>query len=180
MYFIAIVLPDDLNKKVLKWKNFMHEKFRCKVGLKSPAHITFIPPFWMHEEKEQRLTDDIDAMSLSAQPFTILTNNFAAFKLRTIYVDVVVNEKLKSLKAAIDKFFSETDYKIKTESRPFHPHITIATRDLHKKDFHEAWTFFETKKFKAEWEGNTLSVLKHNSKNWEVIHTSWFKKVTIK
>ena len=51
MYFIAIVLPDELNKKVLKWKNFMHDKFGCKVGLKSPAHITFIPPFWMHEER---------------------------------------------------------------------------------------------------------------------------------
>ena len=47
----------------------------------------------------------------------------------------MVNEKLRSLKAAIDKFFSEKDYKIKTESRPFHPHITIATRDLLRKIF---------------------------------------------
>ena len=115
-------------------------------------------------------------MSLSARPFTIATKNFSAFKPRTIYVDVVVNEKLRSLKAAIDKFFSEADYKIKIESRPFHPHITIATRDLHKKDFHEAWTFFETKKFQGEWEANALSVLRHNSKNWDVIHTSAFKK----
>ena len=144
MYFIAMVLPGELNKKVLKWKNFMHEKFGCKVGLKSPAHLTLIPPFWMPEEKEQRLTADIDAISSSAQPFTIATKNFSAFKPRTIYVDVVVNEKLRLLKAVIDKFFSDADYKIKMESRPFHPHITIATRDLHKKHFHEAWTLFAT------------------------------------
>jgi 2'-5' RNA ligase len=153
----------------------MHERFGCKVGLKSPAHITLIPPFWMHEEREQRLTADIDAISLSAQPFTIATNNFSAFKPGTIYVDVVVNEKLRWLKAAIDKFFSETDYKIKIESRPFHPHITIATRDLRKKDFNEAWTLFETKKFKAEWEADALCLLRHNSKNWDVIHTAAFK-----
>ena len=139
MYFIAIVLPGELNKKVLKWKNFMHEKFGCNVGLKSPAHLTLIPPFWMPEKEEQRLMADIDAISSSAQPFTIAIENFSAFKPATIYIDVVPNEQLSSLKADIDKFFSEADYKIKTESRPFHPHITIATRDLHKKHFHEAW-----------------------------------------
>lgn len=175
MYFIAIVLPDELNKKILKWKNFMHEKFGCKVGLKSPAHITLIPPFWMHEEKGQALIADIDVISLSVQPFTIAIRNFSAFKPRIIYVDVVVNEELRLLKSAADKFFSNTDYKIKTESRPFHPHITIATRDLHKKAFHEAWPLFETKKFKAEWGANGLSLLRHNSTNWDVIYASTFK-----
>src|SRR5215218_4439421 len=104
MYFVAIVLPDELNKKVLKWKNYMYEKFGCKVGLKSPAHITLIPPFWMHEEKEPEFLSDIDDISLSARPFTIEIKNFSAFKPRTIYVDVVANEKLRSLKAAVDKF----------------------------------------------------------------------------
>ena len=174
MYFIAIVLPGEVNEKVLKWKNYMHEKFDCKVGLKSAAHITFVPPFWMHEEKEQELITDIDAISSSVQPFTIITKNFSAFKPRTIFVDVVLSEELISLKAAVDKFFLKKDYKIKTEIRPFHPHITIATRDLFKKDFYEAWTFFETKKFQAEWEAGGLSVLRHNSKNWDVIHTSAF------
>ncbi len=176
MYFIAIVLPGELNKKVLKCKNYMHEKYGCKVGLKSPAHITFIPPFWMEQEKEQQLIADIDAISSSAQPFTVATNNFSAFKPKTIFVDVVVNEELRSLKAAIDKFFSQVDYKIKIETRPFHPHITIATRDLRKKDFHEAWALFETKKLKAEWEANGLSLLRHNQKDWNVIHTSTFKR----
>jgi len=106
MYFIGIVLPDELNKKVLKWKNFMHEKFGCKVGLKSPAHITLIPPFWMHEEKEQELIADVDAISLSTQPFTIAIKNFLAFKPRTIYIDVVASEELRLLKSAVDKFFS--------------------------------------------------------------------------
>ena len=122
MYFIAIVLPEALNKKVLKWKKFMHQNYGCEVGLKSPAHITLIQPFWMHEEREPGLIADIDTISSSAQPFTIVTNKFLAFKPRTIYIDVVVNEELRSLKAAIDKFFSEADYKIKIESRPFHPH----------------------------------------------------------
>ena len=78
------------------------------------------------------------------------------------------------MKATVNEFFSQADYKIKIETRPFHPHITIATRDLHKKDFNEALTFFERKKFKAEWEAGGLSLLRHNSKNWDIIYTSRF------
>jgi 2'-5' RNA ligase len=176
MYFIAIVLPEHLNKKVLHWKNFMHEKYNCKVGLKSPAHITLIPPFWMQPESEQQLISDIEAISSSVQPFTVETKNFSSFKPRTIFIDVVVGKELKSLKEIVDKFFLQASYKMKIDTRPFHPHITIATRDLHKKDFHEAWPVFETKKFSAEWEASGLSLLRHNSINWDVIHTSEFKK----
>ena len=175
MYFIAIVLPDELNKKVQKWKELMHEKYGCTIGLKSPAHITFIPPSWMEEEKEQQLIADVDTISSSVHPFTIAINNFSAFKPRTIFADVVVNNELRSLKAAVDTFFLKSAYKIKIDSRPFHPHITIATRDLHKKDFQEAWPMFETKRFKAEWEANGLSVLRHNKARWEVIRTSKFR-----
>ena len=89
---------------------------------------------------------------------------------------MAVDEELKTLKATIDKFFSKADYKIKIDTRLFHPHITIATRDLHKKDFHEAWLLFETKKFKAEWEADALSLLRHNSAYWDVIHYSPFSE----
>ena len=152
----------------------MNEKYGCAVGLRSPAHITLIPPFWMGEQKEQQFIKDIDAISLSAHPFTMAINNFSAFKPRTIFVDVVVNEELQSLKVAVDTFFSQSEYKVKIDSHPFHPHITIATRDLHKKYFHEAWAMFETKKMKGEWEAKGLSVLRHNRVNWEIIYTSWF------
>ena len=130
----------------------------------------------MDEEKEQQLLADVDTISLQVQPFTISLNNFSAFKPRTIFVDVVVNEELRSLKADVDAFFSKSGYKIKIDSRPFHPHITIATRDLHKKDFQEAWPLFGTKKFKGGCEATGLSVLRHNGSSWDVIHTSVFKK----
>ena len=55
MYYLAIVCPDELNKKILSFKLWMQEKFDCKVALKSPAHITLIPPFWFAAEEEDIL-----------------------------------------------------------------------------------------------------------------------------
>ena len=63
MYFIAIVLPQTLDEKIVKYKKWMAENYSCKVGLKSPAHITIAPPFWMNEELQQVLADDIERIS---------------------------------------------------------------------------------------------------------------------
>jgi len=176
MYFIAIVLPQDLNEKVLQYKNLMFEKYNCRVGLKSPAHITLIPPFWMEEEKQERLIADINSLSNRVKPFLISTNNFSAFKPKTIFVSTAPNEQLNHVKMATDEFFRNNFfYNIKIETRPFHPHITIATRDLYKKSFHEIWPWFAEKKFEEEWTAGGISVLKHNKKNWDVIYTSQFK-----
>ena len=178
MYFIALVLPSELNKKILQYKLWMEEKYGCKVGLKSPAHITILPPFWMNEQNEKQLISDLDSLANEQQSFSIATNNLAAFKPRTIFLAVSPNKTLDEIKQASDKYFTnKLLYKMKFDSRPFHPHITIATRDLHKKAFHEAWPYFENKEFLETWQANGISLLRHNKKNWDVIHTSQFKNL---
>ena len=175
MYFIALVLPSALNQKVLHLKNFMHERYDCKVGLKSPAHITLIPPFWMEEDREVELFYDVGQLAKKFSPFIIQTKNFSAFKPRTIFIEVEKNIALNRLKENVDNFFKlNNSYKIKVDSRPFHPHITIATRDLFKKSFHEAWPVFEKEIFEEEWIADGLSILRHNKKNWDVVYTSQF------
>lgn len=178
MYFIALVLPLHLNEKILKYKNMMLEKFHCKVGLKSPAHITLIPPFWMEEEKEQRLIADIEALSQCFHFFPIQTKNFSAFQPRTIFVAVAPNDLLNEIKKATDEFFRNNSYyPIKVETSAFHPHITIATRDLYKKNFFEICPWFAEQKFSEQWIAEGISLLRHNKKNWDVIFTSQFQSV---
>jgi 2'-5' RNA ligase len=175
MYFVALVLPDELNHEILKWKHYMHERFQCSVGLKSPAHITLVPPFWLDEAKENNLLADLNNIVENHHPFTIKTKNFSVFKPRTIFIDVEKNEALGNLKEKVDLSFKNKElYSIKTDNRPFHPHITIATRDLFKKSFYEAWPVFEKERFEKKWQAAGISVLRHNKKNWDVIYTSQF------
>ncbi len=178
MYFIALVLPAHLNEKVLKHKHMMFEKYNCKVGLKSPAHITLVPPFWMEEEKQDQLIIDIDVVSSHLSPFHLSTADFSAFKPRTIFIAVSPSEQLNGLKKPIGDFFKQhPSYPVKIDTKPFHPHITIATRDLYKKSFYEIWPWFAEKKFRESWTAEGISLLKHNKKNWDVLHTSQFKNL---
>jgi 2'-5' RNA ligase len=177
MYYMAIVLPEELNKEVLEYKQYMLDKFNCKVGLKSPAHLTIIPPYWMHRDKEAALLSQLDTLCQQEVNFTINTKNFSAFKPRTIFIDVEVDQNLQQFKKTVDRFFLDhKDFGAKVETRPFHPHITIATRDLYKKSFSEAWTYFEPKEFSTTFPANGLSTLRHNGRSWDVIHTSLFRE----
>ncbi|HZH64310.1 MAG TPA: 2'-5' RNA ligase family protein [Flavisolibacter sp.] len=174
MYFTAIVLPQHLDEKIFLYKKWMQEKYNCKVGLKSPAHITISPPFWMDESKEQALIHDVEKMCAETVAFDVTTNNFSAFAQRTLFIAVEENQKLKDFKQRSDAFFRNSSYGMKSETRPFHPHITIATRDLHKKDFLEAWDYFKNKIFREDFLATGLSLLKHNGKVWEVAYMAKF------
>ncbi|HJS54817.1 MAG TPA: hypothetical protein VJ765_09745, partial [Chitinophagaceae bacterium] len=71
MDYIAIVAPKAIHQQVLRWKNFFKENFGSVVALRSPAHITLIPPFWMKEELENVLINDINEFSITKTKFEI-------------------------------------------------------------------------------------------------------------
>ena len=175
MYFIAIVAPEEINQQVLKWKTFFKEHYKCSVALRSPAHITIIPPFWMNEGLENNLINSIQKFSITKNKFEVTLKDFQAFKLKVIFVDVVKSEILNGLyQSFVDFIYSQSKFPIKKEDRPFHPHVTLATRDLYKKAFQEAWEIFSKKKYEAFWIVNGISLLRNNKKNWDVIFTSQF------
>lgn len=175
MYFIALVAPKEINEDVLKWKQLMKERFGCLVALRSPAHITLVPPFWMDPGLERKLEEAIDNFAREQTPFEISLHNFAAFKPRVIYVDVPSAKPLEILHNKLFRFlFDFNSFPLEKEERPFHPHVTLATRDLHKKSFHEAWEIFKEKSYEASWSVNNISLLRHNQKNWDVTFTSQF------
>jgi len=172
MYFIALVAPNEINDEVLIWKQLIKDRFGSVVALRSPAHITLVPPFWMDQPLEKQLQTVISNFSLQQNPFDVTLRDFGAFKPRVIYVDVLENNSLRMLHDRLLQLLNT--FPIEKEDRPFHPHVTIATRDLHKKSFRDAWEVFKEKKYDAPWLVNSISLLKHNQKNWDVIFTSRF------
>lgn len=175
MYFIALVAPEEINSHALKWKRYLFEKYGCSVALRSPAHITLIPPFRMKGEVENKLINMISVFSETKDPFVIQLENYSCFQPRVLFIDVIPNENLNKLAASIQTYIGSSELiPVKKDNRPFHPHITLATRDIYKKAFHEAWEQLSTKKYSAEWIVNSISLLKHNGSTWDVIHTTEF------
>lgn len=175
MYFIALVVPEELNRLVLVFKEYMREHYGCKAALRSPAHITIIPPFWMDEELEVHLAEKINEVAKDLDPFFLQHNGFSSFPSKTIFIGVKSNALLDQLHKEVNSFFrSHPDFRMKFDDRPFHPHVTVATRDLTKRSYQEAWQYFKEKKFQKEWMCSSISLLALSETGWETLHVSQF------
>lgn len=167
-YFIAIVIPEPVYGQIEALKQELYEQRGLKGGLRSPAHITLHRPFTWKENKEGVLIEKLREFR-NTTSFEISLENFAFFEPRVIYVNVAPNENLNALYTKL-KQFAKKDLRLFNEwedERGFHPHITIANRDLKKPTFYELQKEFEQKVFKAEFKYERLSLLKMN-KSWEV------------
>jgi len=172
LHFIAIVAPEDINSKVLEWKYYMRDHFKCKVALKSPAHITLISPFGMPDGLQAELQELLLPFAARQQGFPIQLKNFAAFKPRVIYVDVLPSEPLNELRTALEAALLQSNrFPIKKEERSFHPHVTIANRDLRKEDFPLAWQHFQQITYEASFMASAIALMRHNGHIWEIAHS---------
>src|SRR5438128_127803 len=110
---LAIVAPAEIDAEVKQWKKYMQEEFGCEVALKSPAHITLIPPFNISKHKSTLLEQELIAFAAAYLDFTIHLKNFSAFAPRVIYVDVIKNHLLTTLKEDLEALLIKASYPVK-------------------------------------------------------------------
>lgn len=169
-YFIAIVLPEPIQSEIEMVKQELFEQFGLKGALRSPAHITLHRPFERKEEKERIIIDNLHKFEFG-DAFELELKNYNCFAPRVIYVDVLKNELLVDLHKRL-KYFAQENLKLLNEvedMRGFHPHATIAFRDLRKNKFEEVWMRFKERTYQASFEVKGFSLLRLESK-WEEIH----------
>ena len=178
MYYLAFVCPEQVDEKVRQFKLWMQEMFGCKAALKSPAHITLIPPFWYDESVENILLDLISSFHSDLEKLEIQLQGFSHFAKRVLFVNVLPNPGLNEIRRQTLLHFKKSlgDI-IKEETRPFTPHITIANRDLKPADFDKAWAHFMNRKFQVVFETQQISLLKLSREKWNIIAVDKWKKL---
>jgi len=170
MYYVAIVCPPNVDEKVLHYKNWMKEQFDCIVALKSPAHITMIPPFWLEETRQETLLQTLASFESPLQELEIILDGFSHFGKRVLFIQVKKNLLLSGIKKQTEDHFIKTfSHTIRPDERDFHPHITIANRDLSPSAFTKAWEYLSGKEFGETFATKTISLLKLIDRKWQLI-----------
>ena len=168
LYLIALVPHEELREQVKELKLEMKERYHASHALKAPAHITLQMPFRRDEEFEETLTRELDLFAAGQKSFKIEINGFDAFPPRVLFLKIDNHSAVIDLHSDLQPVLREnlglSDKEIMDR---FHPHLTIATRDLSKKMFHKAWPEFKERKFRATFTADRLHLLKHNGKNWD-------------
>lgn len=169
LYFIALLLPEPLAKELRGLKELFRDKYQSKASLNSPPHITLYMPFRWPDKKKELLVQALNDLAQKHTAFKTQLEDFGAFSPRVIFADVKPNPELEELQKDMIRVGKRAlkleggDYK----NRAFHPHITLAFRDLKKARFFEAWDDFKARSFKADFEVNKFYLMKHNGTLWQ-------------
>lgn len=168
-YFIAIVPPEPSLSAIQKIKKDVFDTYGTKGALRSPGHITLHMPFSWEENKEEKLIAGLQSFRFE-KDITIQLKNFDCFEPRVIFIDVIKNTILEELQKSLVQhvkkqlqLFNQAD-----DMRGFHPHITIAFRDLKKPVFYKAWEEYKAKEFSAEFLSSSCCLLKQVGQQWEI------------
>lgn len=169
LYFIAIVPPSPIFEQATVLKNHFKENYQSKASLNSPPHITLHMPFEWRVKKEEELVSKLSMFSKSNKMFELELHDFACFAPRVIFINVLENEKLRNFQRDLHKFCKVELNIFNSQYRdlPFHPHMTLAFRDLKKLMFEKAWEEFKSKEFSGSFSADNFTLLKHNGEVWE-------------
>lgn len=168
-YFIALMLPPPLMEEAEALKEELRQKHGLRGALRSPSHITLHRPFSWPEEKETVLVQKLKEFDFGPEFETVL-KDFGFFEPRVIFIHVLSNPALDDLHQRL-KRFAVRELKLFNEAedlRGFHPHVTIANRDLKKPKYYELQPQYASRKFDGAFACSGISLLKLGNK-WEVI-----------
>lgn len=170
LFFVALVLPEELQAAINVFKQDIHLRFGTKAALKVMPHLTLFPPFSFDAEKKRLLDAALKQAAQASSVFPVHLKHFNCFPPRTIFVALEENQQLRMLeKATVAVFSDPKGINAKKDSRPFHPHVTIANRDWTPDLFSKAWDEYRGKEFDAIFTAKTISLLQLENGKWKIV-----------
>ncbi|NMB00615.1 MAG: RNA 2',3'-cyclic phosphodiesterase [Firmicutes bacterium] len=117
-FFIGIRLPQELEETCERYR-------RMFKAPRTVAHITLIAPFtW---EKSKKDLETVLKMAVRSNgPFHITGSDLGSFGTKVLFINVDLNRELSSLQEALARSLRTEG--VLVDDRPYHPHITLATR----------------------------------------------------
>ena len=169
LYFIALIPPTPFFEEAQALKELFRDQYHSKASLNSPPHITLHMPFQWKEVKEEKLENALREFSTGKNSFSVFFNNFSCFAPKVIYIDIKPSESLTTFQDELHRFckIELNLFNAQYRDLPFHPHLTLAFRDLKKDQFPMAWQEFKEKKFSGEFTIDKITLLKHDGKHWK-------------
>lgn len=169
LYFIALIPPEELREQIQQLKLEVADKFKSSHSLNAPPHITLVSPFRISEDQVSGLQSILEVYTQGNQPFQVCLKGFATFPPRVIFIDVNKSDELQKFQKKLEEMIRAEDaFGYNYHERPFHPHITLAFKDLSKENFYKAWDEFKDRDMEEAFMADHVYLLKHNGEIWEV------------
>lgn len=170
LYFIALLPHEKLRDEIRAIKERMRDRYGAGHALRSPAHITLQKPFKRDRHAEMTIRDALLLFTQTEKPFTVELDGYGAFAPRVLYIKLKENRHIATLherlKALLPGYLDFTPDEI---MKDVEPHITVATRDLTREAFSEAWPEMRDEPFTGSFVVRSIFLLRHNGRYWDIL-----------
>jgi 2'-5' RNA ligase len=164
LYYLAVLPSTRVSEQVTALKMFASANFQTHHALRSPPHVTLIPPLHLGEAQLISLRQDLHSVAAQTRPFFLHFPGFGRFEERVIFLRVAPCVPLVTLQLALRDLMPPR----KSTSRPFHPHMTIAHRDIAPDVFSSAFLHFALNGFSEYSLISSFALLKLVNHQWVV------------
>lgn len=170
LFFIALLPPQDIQEYATQVKQHFADIYNSRHAFKSPPHVTLQPPFQWVDTRVSILEECLQEFAAGKNSVSVTLNGYGAFIPHVIYINVEKTPNLLALQAELmahlENQLGIVDKISKT--RAFTPHMTVAFKDLKRKNFQSAWQEFERRELHFEFTAQKLTLLIHQDKSWHV------------
>ncbi len=171
-YFLAIVPRGEIQELATSLKLELKEQMNIKYALKSPAHITLKMPFSYNEAKEKVLIEKLENFLSTKKSLKIKVGGTDTFGKRVIFWKVQADSSLTELQTDLKTFCKrELNLVDELSDRNYHPHMTIAFKDVKERDFDEAKALIQKSDINQPLEVCSVELLKRLDGKWVVIQS---------
>jgi len=178
LYLTAVLPPASLSEEIDDIRKEISMKYNVFAALKPPVHITLYRPVNMPSKLEEHLIKLLKPLSYQHEPFAQQLENFDSFNNKTLFVHCEKQPLLNTLQKDVATVFNKNNIDppdVKSNSR-FHPHVTIAYRDVSPEIFIQLWGEFKNRKFKRSFTVDRFTLLKHDGQRWQPIEEFFLNK----
>ena len=172
LYLLALLPPKELSEEIHKIRLECAQKFGVQKALRPPVHITLYRPFHVEQDFEGELIRLLQQGTNGIPSFIQDLENFGSFKSQVVFIKALKSPKLMRLQEAIVSVIrqNQLDKQLdKQKDQPFHPHITIAYRDIPADLFPAIWGEYKDRQVRFSFKADHFTLLKHENAKWNAV-----------
>jgi 2'-5' RNA ligase len=167
LYLVALLPPDPVFAETWALKQEVHQLTGSRNAVRLPPHITLIPPLRQDDAFEAACTAALTSFAATQPSFRVGLDGFAWFGGRTLFVRVSGAAALQRFHAALMAWCGTHLPAVQPETRPFTPHLTLATRDLPPAQVPALREQFAARSYAAEFAVYSLTLFRHDGQHWQ-------------
>jgi 2'-5' RNA ligase len=178
-FLIALLPPQEIQDYASQVIAELGDRYRTRTS-NAPPHITVQPPFVYELAEIAAVEQYLTQFAERRSPVPITLSGFGAFAPRVLYIQVAKTPELLTLQADLaadlNHHLQITDPKSKTRS--YSPHLTVASRQLTRQSFQQAWAELQPRPVEFTFVSDRLTLLIHTGRCWQIQSNFCFQAAT--